>query len=122
MGVFAAQSPGFSDDLLLVDSTPVPCAQSRETSSVQARMRKCVPLTARGFSQIRLTPRRLRRQVELAARAVLELELIDEVAARALPQLAEVLLVSLHLGVLARIEVSQVWHGRGIAELLEALS
>jgi len=31
MGVFAAQSPGFRDDLLLVDSTPVPCAQSRET-------------------------------------------------------------------------------------------
>lgn len=32
MGVFAAQSPGFRDDLLLVDSTPVPCAQSRETA------------------------------------------------------------------------------------------
>lgn len=31
MGVFAGQSPGFTDDLLLVDSTPVPCAQSRET-------------------------------------------------------------------------------------------
>jgi hypothetical protein len=31
LGVFAAQSPGFEDDLLLVDSTPVPCAQSRET-------------------------------------------------------------------------------------------
>lgn len=31
MGVFAARSPGFQDDLLLVDSTPVPCAQSRET-------------------------------------------------------------------------------------------
>jgi hypothetical protein len=31
MGVFAEQSPGFRDDLLLVDSTPVPCAQSRET-------------------------------------------------------------------------------------------
>jgi hypothetical protein len=31
MGVFAGQSPGFSDDLLLVDSTPVPCAASRET-------------------------------------------------------------------------------------------
>jgi hypothetical protein len=31
MGVFASQSPGFRDDLLLVDSTPVPCAQSRET-------------------------------------------------------------------------------------------
>ena len=31
MGVFASQSPGFSDDLLLVDSTPVECARSRET-------------------------------------------------------------------------------------------
>ena len=31
MGVFASRSPGFPDDLLLVDSTPVPCAQSRET-------------------------------------------------------------------------------------------
>ena len=28
---FAQQSPGFRDDLLLCDSTPVPCAQSRET-------------------------------------------------------------------------------------------
>jgi hypothetical protein len=28
---FAAQSPGFHDDLLLVDSTPVECARSRET-------------------------------------------------------------------------------------------
>jgi len=31
MGVFAGQSPGSRDDLLLVDSTPVPCAASRET-------------------------------------------------------------------------------------------
>jgi hypothetical protein len=29
--VFASQSPGFHDDLLLVDSTPVECARSRET-------------------------------------------------------------------------------------------
>jgi hypothetical protein len=36
MGVFAAQSPGFADDLLLVDSTPVPCAQSRETAKRSA--------------------------------------------------------------------------------------
>src|ERR1035437_5362160 len=28
---FARQSPGFFDDLLLVDSTPVECARSRET-------------------------------------------------------------------------------------------
>lgn len=31
LGIFACQSPGSKDDLLLVDSTPVPCAQSRET-------------------------------------------------------------------------------------------
>jgi hypothetical protein len=31
MAHFAQQSPGFSDSLLLVDSTPVPCAASRET-------------------------------------------------------------------------------------------
>ncbi|MCA1698199.1 MAG: IS982 family transposase [Actinobacteria bacterium] len=31
LGVFASQSPGSQDDLLLVDSTPVACAQSRET-------------------------------------------------------------------------------------------
>lgn len=31
MGVFASQSPGASDDLLLIDSTPVECARSRET-------------------------------------------------------------------------------------------
>jgi transposase len=29
--VFASQSPGFEDDLLLIDSTPVECARSRET-------------------------------------------------------------------------------------------
>ncbi|HVC32389.1 MAG TPA: IS982 family transposase [Chloroflexota bacterium] len=32
MGVFAAQSPGFTDDLLLINSTPVECARSRETT------------------------------------------------------------------------------------------
>src|ERR1035437_4311689 len=31
MGVSASQSPGFYDDLLLIDSTPVECARSRET-------------------------------------------------------------------------------------------
>ena len=30
--IFAGQSPGFSDDLLLIDSTPVECARSRETA------------------------------------------------------------------------------------------
>src|SRR3954468_16900838 len=32
MGVFASQSPGAADDLLLIDSTPVECARSRETA------------------------------------------------------------------------------------------
>src|SRR6516164_8639680 len=31
MGMFASQSPGWRDDLLLIDSTPVECARSRET-------------------------------------------------------------------------------------------
>ncbi len=31
MGVFASHSPGIDDDLLLIDSTPVECARSRET-------------------------------------------------------------------------------------------
>jgi Transposase DDE domain len=31
MEVFASNSPGFYDDLLLVDSTPIECARSRET-------------------------------------------------------------------------------------------
>jgi len=32
IGVFAAESPGFQDDLLLIDSTPVECARSLETT------------------------------------------------------------------------------------------
>jgi hypothetical protein len=32
LGMFASQSPGFYDDLLLIDSTPVECARSRETA------------------------------------------------------------------------------------------
>ena len=31
IGMFASESPGFYDDLLLIDSTPVECARSRET-------------------------------------------------------------------------------------------
>lgn len=31
IGIFACQSPGFSDDLLLIDSTPVECGRSLET-------------------------------------------------------------------------------------------
>jgi hypothetical protein len=36
MGVFASHSPGFHDDLLLIDSTPVECARSRETAKRSA--------------------------------------------------------------------------------------
>jgi hypothetical protein len=32
IGIFAAQSPGFDDDVLLIDSTPVECARSVETT------------------------------------------------------------------------------------------
>src|SRR5262249_50073169 len=32
IGIFAAESPGFHDDLLLIDSTPVECARSVETT------------------------------------------------------------------------------------------
>jgi hypothetical protein len=32
IGVFAAQSPGYHDDLLLIDSTPIECARSVETT------------------------------------------------------------------------------------------
>jgi hypothetical protein len=31
IGVFASHSPGYEDDLLLIDSTPIDCARSRET-------------------------------------------------------------------------------------------
>ncbi len=40
MGVFASQSPGIDDDLLLVDSTPVECARSRETVKRSAAGRR----------------------------------------------------------------------------------
>jgi len=36
MGVFASQSPGFRDELLLCDSTPVSCGASRETTKRSA--------------------------------------------------------------------------------------
>jgi hypothetical protein len=35
MGIFASQSPGFEDDLPLIDSTPVECARSREASGAR---------------------------------------------------------------------------------------
>jgi hypothetical protein len=31
IAIFACQSPGFTDDLLLIDSIPVECGRSRET-------------------------------------------------------------------------------------------
>jgi transposase len=36
LGVFAAASPGFDDDLLLCDSTPIECGRSRETAKRSA--------------------------------------------------------------------------------------
>lgn len=36
IGVFAGQSPGSRDDLLLIDSTPVECGRSRETAKRSA--------------------------------------------------------------------------------------
>ena len=39
MGMFASESPGFYDDLLLIDSTPVECARSRETVKRSAAWR-----------------------------------------------------------------------------------
>jgi hypothetical protein len=36
LGIFASQSPGFQDDLLLIDSTPIECARSRETAKRSA--------------------------------------------------------------------------------------
>ncbi len=36
LGVFASQSPGWHDELLLVDSTPVECGRSRETAKRSA--------------------------------------------------------------------------------------
>jgi hypothetical protein len=39
MGIFASQSPGAEDDLLLIDSTPVQCARSRETVKRAGRSR-----------------------------------------------------------------------------------
>ena len=39
LGVFAQQSPGFRDDLLLCDSTPVECGRSRETAKRRRRLK-----------------------------------------------------------------------------------
>lgn len=36
VAIFASQSPGFRDDLLLIDSTPVECGRSRETAKRSA--------------------------------------------------------------------------------------
>ena len=47
IGVFAAQSPGASDDLLLLDSTPVECGRSVETS----RRSELAPICGYGYSK-----------------------------------------------------------------------
>ena len=52
MGVFASQSPGFDDDLLLIDSTPVECARSVRRSS-DRRWQK--PPTTAGAARTRAT-------------------------------------------------------------------
>jgi transposase len=39
--IFSEQSPGFSDDLLLIDSTPVECGRSRETALRSALAEVC---------------------------------------------------------------------------------
>ncbi|MBA3263377.1 MAG: IS982 family transposase [Thermoleophilaceae bacterium] len=36
IGIFASQSPGFDDDVVLIDSTPVECGRSRETAKRSA--------------------------------------------------------------------------------------
>ena len=47
IGVFAAQSPGASDDLLLLDSTPVECGRSLDT----ARRSHLAEIGGYGYSQ-----------------------------------------------------------------------
>ena len=47
IGVFAAQSPGASDDLLLLDSTPVECGRSLDT----ARRSRLAEVAGYGYSQ-----------------------------------------------------------------------
>jgi Transposase DDE domain len=47
IGVFAAQSPGAADDLLLLDSTPVECGRSLETS----RRSELAPICGYGYSK-----------------------------------------------------------------------
>jgi hypothetical protein len=47
IGVFAAQSPGSSDDLLLLDSTPVECGRSLET----ARRSRLAEVCGYGYSR-----------------------------------------------------------------------
>jgi DDE family transposase len=47
IGVFAAQSPGSSDDLLLLDSTPVECGRSLET----ARRSQLAEVCGYGYSK-----------------------------------------------------------------------
>ena len=84
IGVFASQSPGFEDDLLLIDSTPVECAAAAETVRRSAARRRadygycaatpatsgasgCTRLRARRHpASARPSPRRRRDEREVA--------------------------------------------------------
>ncbi len=51
IGVFAAESPGFHDDLLLIDSTPVECARSvADDTTLGARRRRRLRLLRLPFA------------------------------------------------------------------------
>jgi hypothetical protein len=43
IGIFATRSPGYYDDLLLIDSTPVECARSVETTRRSAPLERTSP-------------------------------------------------------------------------------
>jgi len=48
--VIAAQSPGFNDDLVLLDSTPVECGRSLETTCRSDLAEVC------GYGYCKITP------------------------------------------------------------------
>ena len=90
------QSPGFSDDLLLVDSTPVPCAaEPRDGQAFGARRRRRLRLLRRPLALLlglapapagraSTAPRgRLRSPIPLAASARSALELLARCRAQA---------------------------------------
>ena len=51
IGVFAAQSPGYHDDLLLLDSTPVECGRSVETTRRSAAGRRSAATATRAATR-----------------------------------------------------------------------